>query len=225
MKRLVTVGALAPPSPNDADQSSAIGGLQPVQTHTQKQASRPALAASPRRCDIIAEAMSQYVEIENTAAQYLEFMIHGFMNGLITLQELEGISDEEMETIYALGYNFFTYGKYDAAKDIFTGLTAYAPYTAHYWRALGAVNQQLKDYVEAIAAYDMAIANDENDVVSFVYRGESQILSGNVNAGVQDLERVLQIGAQFPQFAPWVQRSELLIGLHRNGPDATGNPA
>ena len=33
--------------------------------------------------------MAQYVEIENTAAQYLEFMIHGFMNGLITLQELE----------------------------------------------------------------------------------------------------------------------------------------
>ena len=49
-------------------------------------------------------------EIENVAAQYLEFMIHGFMNGLITLQELEGISNEEMETIYALGYNFFTYG-------------------------------------------------------------------------------------------------------------------
>ncbi len=159
--------------------------------------------------------MTQYVEIENTAAQYLEFMIHGFMNGLITLQELEGISDEEMETIYALGYNFFTYGKYDAAKDIFTGLTAYAPYTAHYWRALGAVNQQMKDYTEAIAAYDMAVANDENDVVSYVYRGESQILSGNVDVGLKDLERVLQIGAQYPQFAPWVQRSELLIRLHR----------
>ena len=132
--------------------------------------------------------MSQYVEIENTAAQYLEFMIHGFMNGLITLQELEGISDEEMETIYALGYNFFTYGKYDAAKDIFTGLTAYAPYTAHYWRALGAVNQQLKDYPEAIAAYDRAIANDEADVVSVVYRGESQILMGS-----QSTKRVLLI--------------------------------
>ena len=159
--------------------------------------------------------MSQYVEIENTAAQYLEFMIHGFMNGLITLQELEGISDEEMETIYALGYNFFTYGKYDAAKDIFTGLTAYAPYTAHYWRALGAVNQQMKDYAEAIAAYDMAIANDETDVVSYVYRGESQILSGNVEAGLTDLERVLQIGGDYPQFAPWVSRSDLLLRLHR----------
>ena len=156
----------------------------------------------------------QASEIESTAAQYLEFMIHGFMNGLITLQELEGISDEEMETIYALGYNFFTYGKYDAAKDIFTGLTAYAPYTAHYWRALGAVNQQLKDYSEAVAAYDMAIANDEFDVVSYVYRGESQILAQNKYSGLHDLQTVLQIGAGRPQFAPWLQRAELLLSLH-----------
>lgn len=156
----------------------------------------------------------QSSEIENTAAQYLEFMIHGFMNGLITLQELEGISDEEMETIYALGYNFFTYGKYDAAKDIFTGLTAYAPYTAHYWRALGAVNQQIKDYGEAIASYDMAIANDEFDVVSYVYRGESQILAQNKDSGLQDLQTVLQIGSGRPEFGPWLQRAELLLNLH-----------
>jgi len=161
--------------------------------------------------------MSQASEIENTASQYLEFMIHGFMNGLITLQELEGVSDEEMETIYALGYNFFTYGKYDAAKDIFTGLTAYAPYTAHYWRALGAVNQQMKDYSEAIAAYDMAIANDETDVVSYVYRGESQILAGNTEPGLEDLTKVMEIGADYPEYSAWVQRSDLLLGLHNMG--------
>ena len=147
--------------------------------------------------------MGQFGEIEATAANYLEFMIHGFMNGLITLQELEGISDDEMEMIYALGFNFFTYGKYDAAKDIFTGLTAYAPYTAHYWRALGAVNQQLKDYQEAIAAYDMAIANDEFDVVSYVYRGESQLLARNRDAGLHDLQIVIQLGADAPQFGAW----------------------
>lgn len=162
--------------------------------------------------------MGPSTEIDQAAAQYLEFMIHGFMNGLITLQELEGINDEEMETIYALGYNFFTYGKYDAAKDIFTGLTAYAPYTAHYWRALGAVNQQLKDYGEAIAAYDMAIANDENDVVSYVYRGESNILSGRTEVGLADLGKVVEIGSGFPQFAAWVQRAHLLISLQTNKP-------
>jgi type III secretion system low calcium response chaperone LcrH/SycD len=155
--------------------------------------------------------------METTTARYLEYMIHGFMNGLITLVELEGISDEEMETIYALGYNYFTYGKYEAARDIFIGLTVYAPYTAHYWRALGAVNQQLKDYSEAIAAYDKAIANDGTDVVSYVYRGESQILSGNVEAAIKDFEEVLKIGAKYPdpQFKPWVQRSELLLRVHK----------
>ena len=162
--------------------------------------------------------MGQFGEIEATAANYLEFMIHGFMNGLITLQELEGISDEEMEMIYALGFNFFTYGKYDAAKDIFTGLTAYAPYTAHYWRALGAVNQQLKDYQEAIAAYDMAIANDEFDVVSYVYRGESQLLARNRDAGLHDLQTVIQLGADAPQFGAWVQRAELLLKLNQQIP-------
>lgn len=162
--------------------------------------------------------MGQFGEIEATAANYLEFMIHGFMNGLITLQELEGISDDEMEMIYALGFNFFTYGKYDAAKDIFTGLTAYAPYTAHYWRALGAVNQQLKDYQEAIAAYDMAIANDEFDVVSYVYRGESQLLARNRDAGLHDLQIVIQLGADAPQFGAWVQRAELLLKLNQQLP-------
>ena len=159
--------------------------------------------------------MGQFGEIEATADNYLEFMIHGFMNGLITLHELEGISDDEMEMIYALGFNFFTYGKYDAAKDIFTGLTAYAPYTAHYWRALGAVNQQLKDYQEAIAAYDMAIANDEFDVVSYVYRGESQLLARNRDAGLHDLQIVIQLGADAPQFGAWVQRAELLLKLNQ----------
>lgn len=153
--------------------------------------------------------------MEITAARYLEYLIHQFYDGLVILTELDYVSEEELETVYALGYNFFTYGKYQAARDIFMGLTAYAPYTAHYWRALGAVNQQLEDYEEAIAAYDVAIANDETDVVSYVYRGESQILSGNVEAAIEDFEKVLQIGADYPGFELWAKRSELLLRVHK----------
>ena len=72
--------------------------------------------------------------METTAARYLEFMVHGFYNLLMKLLDFEGLSGEDLENIYALGYNFFTYGKYQAAKDIFTGLTDYALYTAHYWQ-------------------------------------------------------------------------------------------
>ena len=151
--------------------------------------------------------------MDTIAARYLKYMVQVFFDGLTELRKLDGISDDEMETVYALGYNFFVYGKHEAARDIFTSLTDYAPYTAYYWRALGAVNQQLKDYPKAIAAYDMAIANDETDVVSYVYRGESQILSGNVEAGIQNFKQVLQIGTEHPdpKFTIWINRSNLLL--------------
>ena len=165
--------------------------------------------------------MSQYVDIDTTAARYWEFMVHNFMDGLITSQRdlsnhERNLSEDDLEAIYARGYNFFTSGKYEAAKDVFTGLTDYAPRTAHYWRALGAVNQQLKHYDKAIAAYDMAIANDERDIVSYVYRGESQILSERRAEGLSDFEAVLEgFDATDPQFALWVQRAELLLSRHR----------
>ena len=73
----------------------------------------------------------------------------------------------------------------------------------------------MKDYSEAVAAYDMAIANDEFDIVSYVYRGESQILAQNKESGLGDLQTVLQIGSGRPQFGPWLQRAELLLSLHQ----------
>jgi len=157
--------------------------------------------------------------VEPTLARYLEFMIHGFYNGLITLREnlnnAETLSDEELETVYALGYYLFTNGKYKDAKEVFTGLTAYAPYTAFYWRALGAVNQQIKDYEEAVTAYDMAIANDPGDVVSYVYRSESKMLSGKKEEGLTELLKVIEIGGDNPQYLAWVQRARLLISLNK----------
>ena len=160
--------------------------------------------------------------MDAVASKYLEYMVHGFYNGLLTLKKLENLNDDELETVYALGYNYFVYGKYQAAKDIFTGLTVYAPDTAHYWRALGATYQQLKDYARAITSYDKAIANDETDVVSYVYRGESKILAGNIEAGLRDFRQVLKIGPDYPQFEPWVDRSKLLIDIHR---EAGNNPS
>lgn len=153
--------------------------------------------------------------IKTTVARYLEYMIQEFHNGLISLKESYAPDDEELETIYALGYNLFTCCRYLDAKDIFIGLTAYAPYTSHYWRALGAVNQQIKNCPEAIAAYDMAIANDETDIVSYVYRAESQILSGNINKGIKDLQDAIDLGISYPQHFAWMNRAQFLLNIHK----------
>ena len=122
---------------------------------------------------------------------------------------------EDLEIMYAFGYYLFTVGKYEMAQEIFYGLTGCAPYESSYWRALGAVNQQLKNYVEAIAAYDLAIANDPNDIICYVYRAESQFLLGKKEAGLADLTRVLELESVAPQLSPWVQRAKLLLRLNQ----------
>ncbi len=149
--------------------------------------------------------------MDTTTAHYLKYKVDEFYSSLVTLQRMENGSDEEMETLYALGYNLFTYGKYEEGRKIFQKLTDMAPHTAHYWRALGATNQQLKNYSEAIAAYNIAITNDESDVVSYVYRGEARIMSGNALEGEQDLEHALKIGSQTSQYDSWVNRAKLLL--------------
>jgi len=153
--------------------------------------------------------------MDSSIAEYLEYMIHGFYNGLQVLCELGGLSNDELETIYALGYNYFTYGKYQNAKEIFNMLASYAPYTAHYWRALGAVNQQMENYREAIAAYDLAIATDELDIVSRLYRGESRLLSGYFDEAIEDFKDIIEITVDKPNFSDWSKRAELLLSLHK----------
>jgi type III secretion system low calcium response chaperone LcrH/SycD len=151
--------------------------------------------------------------METATARYLEYMVHEFHKGLINSLSFKVFTKDELDSIYALGYNFFVLGRFQAAKDIFNRLTAYDPLTAFYWRALGAVNQQMKNYPEAIAAYSNAIAVDGTDVISYVYRGESYILSGNIKEAIKDFEKGQEIGARDPQAGPWVNRSNMLIKL------------
>jgi len=155
--------------------------------------------------------------ILEVAPDYIEFKICQLFNKLNNLKRKENLNylgDEDMELLYEHGYYLFVYGYYEAAKEMFTNLTSCAPYTSHYWRALGAVNQQLEKYDEAIAAYDMAIANDESDIVSYIYLAESLILSKNVEPAMQNLNSALKIGKNFPEFEVWIERADLLLQLH-----------
>lgn len=160
---------------------------------------------------------------EATAAAYLEYMIDAFYDDLGRLSEVgRNLADDELETLYALGYNLFTYGRYVESRGIFSDLTHRAPFTAHYWRALGAANQQLKDYAEAIAAYEMAVANDETDVIARVYRSECQILAGDAARGLSGLADVVKLGSGHPGQAPWFDRAALILeSLHSPVGDET----
>jgi type III secretion system low calcium response chaperone LcrH/SycD len=148
-----------------------------------------------------------------TFARLVEFMANKFMRGEVTLAELFALEQREVEVIFMMGHYLFNFGKYQAALNIFSVLTMYKPMVSKYWRAAGAANQALKQYKEAVLAYDMALTTNFEDVISYTYRGESKISMGKVEEGIEDLRRAVQVGAAKPFYTKWVNRAKTLLSV------------
>ena len=103
--------------------------------------------------------------VEQTFAALVEFIANKFLRGEVNVADLIGLDDQEIETIFLMGHYLYNYGKYEAALNVFSLLTLYKPFVSRFWRAAGAANQALKKYVEAVAAYDMALTTNTSDVI------------------------------------------------------------
>ncbi len=149
--------------------------------------------------------------VSQTMAKLVEQGAKKMYRGSVSLSDVVGLSDEELEAMYGVGYHLFNWGKYQPALDIFSVLTLYSPFRGHYWRAAGAVNQAMKRFKEAVLAYDMAITNNNQDAVSYTYRGESLLALGDPAGGMRDLKKAIEVGESFAAYANWVKRAKTLI--------------
>lgn len=82
--------------------------------------------------------------IEETAKSFI---------GMGTIRDLKGLTDEEMEAIYSMGFGFYNTGRYDDAEKVFKFLVMFDHLCQKYWVGLGAVHQMKKDYEKAITCY------------------------------------------------------------------------
>ena len=159
---------------------------------------------------MVAEVMAND-SVEQTFAALVEFIANKFMRGEVSLADLVCLDDDEIEVIFLTGNYLYNFGKYQEALNIFSVLTLYKPFISRYWRAAGASNQALKNYKEAIVAYDMARTTNLNDVISYTYRGEAKISSGVVDGGVDDLKMAVEIGDSQAYYGQWVSRARTLL--------------
>jgi tetratricopeptide (TPR) repeat protein len=148
-----------------------------------------------------------------TFARLVEHVAKQFLRGNVCLAELCKLSEKEIDLVFMMGHYLFNYGKYKSALDIFSVLTMYKPMMNKYWRAAGAANQALKNFPEAIFAYNMAITNDANDVISYTYRGEVHIITGKEEEGISDLKNAVLICKNKPFFQRWEIRAKTLLSV------------
>ena len=70
-----------------------------------------------------------------------------------TLKQLKGVTNEELEAVYSLAFGYYRTGKYEEALKLFQFLVLFDQLNQKYWLGLGAAQQVLKDYQNAVASY------------------------------------------------------------------------
>ena len=74
--------------------------------------------------------------VSQTMARLVEASAKKMYRGSVSLSDVVGLSDDELEAINGVGYHLFNWGKYQPALDIFSVLTLYSPFRVGYFHCL-----------------------------------------------------------------------------------------
>ena len=75
------------------------------------------------------------------------------INDASTLKQLKGVSNAELESVYSLAFGYYKTGRYDEALKLFQFLVLFDHLNAKFWFGLGATQQALKDFQNAVVSY------------------------------------------------------------------------
>ena len=126
--------------------------------------------------------------------KYLRTALQHFFEGG-TIRDVKGLSDDEMEALYSVGYNLFQSGKYDDAEKVLRYLAMIDHTNAKYWLALGVLLQTVRKFEQAAACYGFAGFLDLSNPEPQFYAAECFLALG-------DRESAKSALAALEEFAP-----------------------
>ena len=124
---------------------------------------------------------------EQVALDVVEAVLGG-----AALKDVQGISDEHMNSLYAFAFQFYEQGRLDDAQKFFHFLCIYDLNNSHYWMGLAAVHQLKDDHQTAIDLYAIAFAQGKNDYRPMLYTGQCHLALGKIGKARLCFEYVLE---------------------------------
>lgn len=156
--------------------------------------------------------MTQQTAVDSKA---LETVLKHFLETGGVFKDAHGISDTEMETVYAVGYNLYNAGKYQEAEDIFRFLCFFDHMEPKYWMGLGAVWQMMGRYEKAVDAYSYATLLDIDDPRPALHAADCYLMLNNKEAAESALSATLEFSGDDPAKKPYRERAEALLEMIR----------
>jgi len=112
---------------------------------------------------------------EDVILQYSDDLLEAIQSGA-TLKDVNSVSNDTMNDVYKLAYDFYHHGKLNDAESLFRFLCIYDFYNPEYAMGLAAVYQLKKDYQKAIDFYALAYSLSKDDYRPMFYAGQCNLM-------------------------------------------------
>lgn len=128
----------------------------------------------------------------------------------MSVQQAIGISDEALEEIYALAYNFYNQGKYQEAGVLFEFLSGVSPKTYKFLLGLGSCHYQMEAYEDAFAGFLLALMVECTDPLPGYYAVECCIKRECFEEAQELIGITQEICGDRPEYAALKARCDLI---------------
>jgi len=131
--------------------------------------------------------------MENTLQEQFEKAADALANGeAITLGDVKGITPDELEAVYAVGFNYYRTGRIEDAEKIFKFLCMFDHLNQKYWTGLGAVMQVERRLDRAIPCYGYASMLDLDNPKPQYHLAECYLAIGDKEAAIATIELLMK---------------------------------
>ena len=142
--------------------------------------------------------------------QYAKILTYLASGG--SLAEANNISQGMLETIYGTGYNQYTTGHYEEAARVFQYLCLYDQWNPRNYLCLGACQQMMHLYAQAIQTYTFAFRLDARNPLALIYMADCNLALNRVDKAKEIYKTALKLAKSNDFSHKEVDRADVLLG-------------
>ncbi|MFY9222313.1 MAG: tetratricopeptide repeat protein [Blastocatellia bacterium] len=132
----------------------------------------------------------------------------------ITLQEVAGIKDSDVNAILTVGALMYEQGRLNEAEDLLRGAVLLNNNSAIAHSSLGTVLTAAGKLDEALVELDDAIKLDAKDISAYVNRAEIHLQRADFQAASEDLKRAIELDPEATNSAANRAR-EIIVAMNQ----------
>lgn len=131
----------------------------------------------------------------------------------LSIRKQLGLTQDHLEALYSVAYNFYTTGNYEKALKLFRSLVLIHHSDYRFNLGMGCCLQMLKKYKEAIQIFLAASTIDENDPRCFSYALECALNDHNTGMALFCAEKCIARAGKNKNFEAMRHQAVTVLGL------------